>query len=252
MDTTASLDNTLGNSDLQERRERVYLALAGTFICAMTMLNIIGITRFVELGPLSLAIGVLPYPITFLCTDLVCELYGRRRANFLVSVGLVLNFFILGVMWLGQSLPAADSAPPWQQLQLANEVILPSGEIVGGTIDLFYLVYACTAGAMFASMMAYIAAQYCDVQMFHFWKRVTRGKHLWVRNNFSTMISQCVDSFMVVSVTFGAAWLAGQISTQQLGVLMASNYAFKFCTAIADTLPFYILTAKLKHYLQLD
>jgi uncharacterized PurR-regulated membrane protein YhhQ (DUF165 family) len=241
-------------SALEERRERVFLALAGTFICAMTMLNIIGITRFVQLGPMSLAIGVLPYPITFLCTDLICELYGRRRANYLVTVGLALNFFILAVMWLAQAMPAvpAETMPPWQQLQLTNQVILPDGEVVGGTVDLFYLVYSCTAGAVFASMMAYIAAQYCDVQLFHFWKRVTRGKHLWVRNNFSTLLSQGVDSFMVVSVTFGAAWLADTISTPQLLVLMASNYAFKFCTSVADTLPFYLLTARFKRYLQLD
>ena len=64
----------------------------------MTMLNLLGITRFIELGPWTLAVGVLPYPITFLCTDLVSELYGRRRANFLVTFGLCLNFFILGFM----------------------------------------------------------------------------------------------------------------------------------------------------------
>ena len=73
---------------LEERRERVFLILAGIFLCAMTMLNIIGITRFVELGPMSLAVGVLPYPMTFLVTDLISELYGRARANFLVWVGL--------------------------------------------------------------------------------------------------------------------------------------------------------------------
>ncbi len=99
-----------------ERRERVFLALAGLFLCAMTMLNIIGITKFVQLGPMALAVGVLPYPITFLCTDLISELYGRARANFLVTVGLVLNFFILGVMWLGNMMPAAEQIPPWQLL----------------------------------------------------------------------------------------------------------------------------------------
>src|SRR5210317_1735377 len=91
---------------LQERRERVFLVLAGIFLCAMTLLNVIGITRFVQLGPMALAVGVLPYPLTFLCTDLVCELYGKARANFLVTVGLGLNIFILGVLLLGNSLPA--------------------------------------------------------------------------------------------------------------------------------------------------
>ena len=92
----------------------------------MTLLNIIGITRFVQLGPMALAVGVLPYPLTFLCTDLICELYGRARANFLVTVGLGLNFFILGVLLLGNTLPAvpAESMPPWQILQLAAPVLL--------------------------------------------------------------------------------------------------------------------------------
>jgi len=173
----------------------------------MTLLNVIGITRFVQLGPMALAVGVLPYPLTFLCTDLICELYGKRRANFLVSVGLGLNFFILLVLFLGNSIPSvpAEAMPPWQIIQLAAPVPLPNGDVVETEIGLYQLIYATISGAVFASMLAYIAAQYCDVQLFHFWKRVTRGKHLWVRNNFSTLLSQLVDSVMVVTVTFGAA-----------------------------------------------
>ena len=63
----------LSQPELQERRERVFLVLAGIFICAMTLLNVLGITRFIQLGPMALAVGVLPYPITFLCTDLICS-----------------------------------------------------------------------------------------------------------------------------------------------------------------------------------
>jgi uncharacterized PurR-regulated membrane protein YhhQ (DUF165 family) len=92
---------------VREKRERVFLVLAGFFLCAMTMLNILGITRFVQIGPMALAVGVLPYPITFLCTDLVSELYGRARANFLVTVGLMLNVFIIAFMWVGNQLPAS-------------------------------------------------------------------------------------------------------------------------------------------------
>ncbi|MBL6714777.1 MAG: queuosine precursor transporter [Pseudomonadales bacterium] len=237
---------------LEERRERVFLILAGIFLCAMTMLNIIGITRFVELGPMSLAVGVLPYPITFLVTDLISELYGRARANFLVWVGLGLNFFILGTLWLGQALPSVgpEAMPPWQQLKLAEGVFLPNGTTVDGTIEFYQLLFYCTSGAVFASMLAYIAAQFCDVQLFHFWKRVTKGKHLWVRNNFSTLISQLVDSFMVIAVTFGAAFLAGDMALATLFTLMVSNYLFKMAVALADTLPFYGLTHLLRKHLQ--
>lgn len=239
---------------LQERRERVFLVLAGIFLCAMTLLNVIGITRFIQLGPMALAVGVLPYPLTFLCTDLVCELYGKARANFLVSVGLGLNFLILFVLFLGERIPAVppEAMPPWQIIQLSAPVALPNGELVEDRIGLYQLIYATTSGAVFASMLAYIAAQYCDVQLFHFWRRVTKGRYLWVRNNFSTLMSQMVDSVMVVSVTFGAAYLRGDITMQALAVLVGSNYLFKATVALLDTGPFYLAAHYLRRYLRLE
>jgi uncharacterized PurR-regulated membrane protein YhhQ (DUF165 family) len=241
------------DADLAERRERVFIVLAGTFLCAMTMLNIIGITRFVQIGPMALAVGVLPYPLTFLCTDLICELYGRARANFLVWTGLGLNFFILAVMWVAQALPSVgpEALPPWQVLQLEEAVSLPNGDMAVGSVEFFQLLYYCTSGAVFASMMAYIAAQFCDVQLFHFWKRLTKGRHLWLRNNFSTLISQMVDSVMVIAVTFGAAFLNGTIALATLLVLVGSNYLFKMTVALADTGPFYLATHWLRRYLRI-
>lgn len=237
-----------------ERRERVFLVLAGTFLCAMTLLNVIGITRFVQLGPMALAVGVLPYPLTFLCTDLVCELYGKARANFLVSVGLGLNILILFILFLGNSMPSvpAESMPPWQVLQLAAPVPLPNGDLVEDSVGLYQLIYATTSGAVFASMLAYITAQYCDVQLFHFFKRITKGKHLWIRNNFSTLMSQMVDSVMVISVTFGAAFFRGDITMQALLLLVGSNYLFKATVALLDTGPFYLAVYHLRRYLQLQ
>mgnify|MGYP003381139911 CR=1 FL=1 len=240
-------------ADLRERRERTFLVLAGFFLCAMTLLNVIGITRFVQLGPMALAVGVLPYPLTFLCTDLICELYGKARANFLVTVGLCLNVFILAVLYLGNILPAVtpETMPPWQVLQLAAPVALPTGEVVEHSVGLYQLIYATTSGAMAASMLAYITAQYCDVQLFHFWKRVTGGKHLWLRNNFSTLMSQMVDSVMVISVTFGAAYYRGDMTLQTLVALVGSNYLFKATVALLDTGPLYLAVYHLRRYLQL-
>ena len=246
--------SSLSPVQLTERRERVFLVLAGVFLSAMTLLNVIGITKFVQLGPLAVAVGVLPYPITFLCTDLISELYGKSRANFLVTVGLFINGFILLVMTAGQYATSVDPAnmPPWQILQLAQPIPLPSGDSLEGNVELFTVMYAMTSGAVTASMAAYITAQYCDVQLFHFWKRVTKGKHLWLRNNFSTLLSQLVDSVMVVTVTFGAVFLRGEMAFQTLLVLVASNYGFKAAVALLDTIPLYVLVARLRRYLALD
>ena len=244
----------MSGAQLTERRERVFIVLAGTFLCAMTLLNVIGITRFVQFGPMALAVGVLPYPLTFLCTDLICELYGKARANFLVTVGLGLNLLILFILFLGNSMPSvpAEAMPPWQVIQLAAPVALPNGDIVESSIGLYQLIYATTSGAVFASMLAYIAAQYCDVQLFHFWKRVTRGKHLWIRNNFSTLMSQMVDSVMVVSVTFGAAFLRGDIAVKAMLILIGSNYLFKAVVALLDTGPLYLAVHYLRRYMGLE
>jgi uncharacterized PurR-regulated membrane protein YhhQ (DUF165 family) len=112
------------NAKLHERRERVFLVLAGLFLATLAMLNILGISRFLVIASQSeptgwnwfawlppdvqgltfaIAVGVLPYPITFLCTDLISEFYGRRRANFVVTVGLLVNIWVVAVMWLGSA-----------------------------------------------------------------------------------------------------------------------------------------------------
>ena len=246
--------SALTEAELYERRERVFLILAGVFLSAMTLLNIIGITKFIQLGPFALAVGVLPYPITFLCTDLICELYGKKRANFLVTVGLFINGFILLVMTVAQYAASVDPStmPPWQTLDLASPVPLPTGDSLEGKVELFSIMYSMTSGAVTASMVAYITAQYCDVQLFHFWKRVTKGKHLWIRNNFSTLLSQLVDSVMVVTVTFGAVFYRGDMTISTLLILVASNYGFKATVALLDTIPLYILVARLRRYLRIE
>lgn len=239
---------------IQERRERVLLILAGIFLSSLAILNVIGLTKFIEIGPLRLAVGVLPYPLTFLCTDLISELYGRRRANFVVWLGLFVNAFVLFMLWLGDILPAVspEVRPPWQDISLAQSLALPDGSVLHEQVEFFHIIYKCTAGAVFASMAAYLTAQFVDVYLFHFWKKLTKGKHLWLRNNGSTLISQAVDSFMVIIITFGASYSRDEITFPTLLALIFSNYLFKFVAALLDTVPFYSLTKRLSAYLHID
>jgi len=262
--SSASYDTIHVTPALHERRERVFLVFAGIFLGSMTMLNILGITRFVHIGPLALAVGVLPYPLTFLCTDFISEFYGKRRANFVVWVGLLLNVIVLAFLWLGHQIPPISEAarpewlpvdswnpPPWQMLSLSAPVSMPFG---GETdrIELFEMIYRCTRGTVLASMVAYMAAQFCDVYLFHFWKKLTGGKHLWLRNNGSTMISQLVDATAVIFITFGAQFLRGERTLIAMLVLVGSNYLFKFIIAALDTIPFYLGVHYLKGYLNID
>jgi uncharacterized integral membrane protein (TIGR00697 family) len=240
-------------SVLYARRERVFLILAGVFLGSMTMLNILGVSRFIDLSftvfglqiPMTLAVGVLPYPVTFLCTDFIGELYGRRRATLVVWVGLLLNVWVVGFLWLGGALPppvAIDTAtglPPTDAYDFA-----------------FFRIRMLTTGAVVASMVAYLTAQMCDVFLFHFWKRLTRGRHLWLRNNGSTLVSQLVDSFAVITIThFYAKGLpidASQDLWAQLWVFIGSSYVFKVVMALLDTIPFYAGVHYLAGYLEID
>jgi len=244
-------------SVLHARRERVFLILSGLFLGTLAMLNILGISRFIKLGELTtdggtplvfaIAVGVLPYPLTFLCTDFISEFYGRKRANFVVSVGLLLNIWVVFVLWLGGILPGFETLDP------------STGAIVrdaAGRLPVFFEVRALTFGAVTASMVAYMAAQFCDVYVFHFWKRVTNGKLLWVRNNGSTMTSQLVDTTAVILIThFYAHALPvdpSQPIGRQLALFIVTGYTFKFVIAAADTLPFYLGVKWLSTYLEID
>ena len=189
-------------SELHARRERVFLVLAGLFLGTLAMLNILGISRFIKLfetttsggTPLvfAIAIGVLPYPMTFLCTDFICEFYGRKRANHVVFVGLLLNIWVVAIIWLGGVLPGFETIDP---------VTGAIARDAAGRLPVFFEIRALTFGAVTASMIAYMAAQFCDVYVFHFWKKVTKGRLLWVRNNGSTMVSQLVDTTAVILIT---------------------------------------------------
>ena len=153
----------------------MFLVLAGLFLGTLGMLNILGLTRFLQLGsigswPIVVAVGALPYPITFLCTDLISEIWGEQKANQVVWVGLLLNGWVLLILWLGGLLPAMS----------------------GSDDSTFRTIQQLSFGSVGASMVAYLTAQFVDVRLFHFWKQRTQGKALWLRNNGSTLVSQGV------------------------------------------------------------
>lgn len=163
---------------------RIYVILGALFVCALVVSNLIfqkffywdffGIYHF------EISVGILPYPITFLITDLISEIYGRKKANQVVTTGIFASFFSLFIVYMSDAVPATDWSP------------------IGDA--LFSKVFGATTIAVLASMMAYLFAQYIDIQLFHFWKKVTKGKHLWIRNNFSTFFSQFVDTVTVLLI----------------------------------------------------
>ena len=226
------------------RRLATYIILAGVFISSMTMLNILGTSRFIDLSfnifgfnfPLIVAIGVLPYPITFLCTDLISEIFGKKRATIIVWTGLVVNLWLGLILWLGGIAP---------EFTTSSESI--------DTNNAFLTIRHLALGTITASMVAYFLAQYIDVSVFHFLKNLTKGKYLWIRNNGSTMISQLIDTSAVILIThfltYSIPLPKDKSELMGLMTLIFYAYLFKFFAALIDTPIFYMAVKFLKKYL---
>ncbi|XAL99015.1 queuosine precursor transporter [Phycisphaeraceae bacterium D3-23] len=282
MPDTTPTRSPLDPAVLHRRRERVFLLLAGLFLGTLAMLNILGISRFIVLASMggdagwkwgvwgevsfALAVGVLPYPLTFLCTDLISEFYGRRRANAVVWVGLVLNVWVMLILWVGGKLPMAPEMVSYGVDALGRDVMGPplpepvyndDGTFARFNEDwTFYRMRQLAFGAVVASMAAYLLAQFVDVYLFHYWKRLTKGKMLWLRNNGSTMVSQLVDTVAVILITHYFARAlpinANTAVAPQLVLFIATGYVFKFVVAALDTPVIYLAVYLLKGYLGID
>jgi len=238
---------------IQRRREAVFIILSGLFLGTLASFNILGISRQIDLSfsafglnvPFVVFVGVLPYPITFLCTDFISELFGKRRATMVVWAGLLLNIWVIFIMWVGGALPPRPELGP-DGLPLLED-----------PARIFFQLRRWTVSSTIASMIAYLTAQFVDVQIFHAIKKFTKGKMLWLRNNGSTLTSQMVDSIAVISIVHFTAKDALQIIPGEsvmhgIIILILSNYTFKMVSALIDTIPFYIGTKFLSKYLQID
>ncbi|MGY5846463.1 queuosine precursor transporter [Salegentibacter sp. HM20] len=195
--------------------QRIYLILGGLFIASLVVSNLIFQKffswDFFGIYTFEISVGILPYPVTFLITDIISEVYGKRRANRVVTTGIFASFFSLLIIYSANAVPATSWSP------------------IGDA--LFTEVFGATAIAVFASMTAYLLAQYVDIHLFHFWKKLTRGKHLWLRNNLSTFSSQFVDTFSVLFLLCSF----GKIEWELFGALLLSGFLFKVIVAILDT-----------------
>ncbi|MBO6522182.1 MAG: queuosine precursor transporter [Balneolaceae bacterium] len=232
---------------MNHKRDALFLTLTGVFLTSLVLGNVIGTTKFVTIFEMdlpgwlqaitpelvrngahytmSVPAGLIAYPFTFLATDLISELFGRKKAQLVVWIGFSMNFFMLFLM----------SVNHW----------LPNSLGVSGGLDLFEGVYEFMVGNVIASMIAYLIAQSVDVRLFHFWKKKTNGKHLWLRNNGSTMFSQLIDSTAIITILYVAGNLGDNInSVAAVIILIMNSYLFKFFFALFDT-PLMYLGVKL-------
>ena len=206
--------------------QRIYSTLGALFICSLVVSNLI-FQKFFYWYPFGnveifgsklfeISVGIIPYPITFLVTAIISEIYGKKKANQIVTTGIFASVFSLLIVYVANALPPTSYSP-------VNDT-------------LFTTVFGQTALAVIASMLAYLFAQYIDIQVYHFWKRITKGKMLWVRNNFSTITSQAIDTLTVLFLLCSFEILKWDLFVP----LFISGFLFKIMIALLDT-PFMYL-----------
>ena len=232
------------NSDTNKLwQDRIYLLLGGIFIASLISSNLI-FQKFFFWTPFAflaspdpgnwlswlseytfeLSVGILPYPITFLVTDIISEIYGREKASRVVMVGFISSIFIMGVVMVGDMVSATQWSP------------------VDDSV--FHRVFGLFGPAVFASMTAYITAQFIDIRIFHFWKRKTNNRHLWLRNNGSTIFSQLIDTLSVLFLLCSF----GVIDWVRFYPLLLNGFLFKVFVALIDTPFFYLFSHLLRNY----
>ncbi len=215
----------------KDKGQKIFLILAAVFISSLVACNLIFQKFFIlDIGStfFVLSVGILPYPITFLVTDIISEIFGKEKANRVVLSGFFASIFVILILMVADRADAVFFSP------IDN--------------DTFSKVFGLFGPAVFASMTAYLFAQFIDIRIFHFLKEQTNGKHFWLRNNFSTLFSQIIDTasvLILLCVASDLGWSTG-LSWERFLPLFVSSYIFKAGVALIDTPIAYFICALLR------
>ena len=213
----------------QTRKDFVFVILAGIFITNAVTAELIG-GKLIQIGPFVMSIGILPWPIVFLTTDLINEYFGEkgvRKLSFITACLIAYSFIIL---LLAMSIPAAKGISP------VND-------------DQFKAVFGQSMWIIVGSIIAFLFSQLIDVYVFSYFKKKTGNKKIWLRATGSTVVSQLFDSFIVLGIAF---WLPGKINTETFVSSALTGYTFKLGTAVLLTPIIYLGHYWIQKYIKED
>ncbi len=202
-----------------DARTRVFLVLAGVFTTCLVVGDVIG-GKLIELEmpgwTAVITVGMIPFPVTFLLTDLLNEFYGKRAARFVTFLAFGCAVLTYIFIWIGGAIPIAE--------------FTRGDDWPGVTEESFANVFLGSQRMILASLTAYMASQLVDIFAFHGLKRMTGGKALWLRATGSTLISQAIDTLTINFV----AW-TNVLTFDQIVNVIVSSYGVKIMIAIGLT-----------------
>lgn len=213
----------------QKKKDTVFVVLAGIFITNAVVAELIG-GKLIHVGSAVMSIGILPWPIVFVTTDLINEYFGEKGVKrlSLITASLIAYTFI--ILYLGMQIPAVKGANLISDTQF-NGVFGQSMMIIVGSIT------------------AFLVSQLIDVTVFHRLKNKTGNRKIWLRSTGSTVISQLFDSFIVLGIAF---WLTGKMSTEVYILSAFTGYFVKLIIAVCLTPLIYAGHSMIGRYLKTD
>lgn len=210
----------------RSKKDIVFVILAGIFITNAVVAELIG-GKLIQVGPFVMSIGILPWPVVFLTTDLINEYFGEKGVKKLSYITACLIAYAFIILLLAILVPAAKGISPVNDSQ-------------------FYAVFGQSMWIIAGSIIAFLVSQLIDVTVFWFFKNRTGERKIWLRTTGSTVVSQLFDSFIVLGIAF---WLPGKINFDTFLSSAIIGYTFKLGIAILLTPLIYLGHHLIKKYL---
>ncbi|MEB3780342.1 MAG: queuosine precursor transporter [Desulfurococcales archaeon] len=224
--------------EVYERRGLLLALLASFFVASLTASNLLA-SKIIEVKVGSIILrapaAFIAYAATFLFTDIISEVFGRRAASLVVRAGFIAQLLVLFYIGVALKLPYSEVSPVAEQAY--SSVVFSGTNIIA------------------ASLIAYLISQHHDVWAFHLWRRVTRGRYLWLRNNASTLVSQLIDTVLFITLAFSIIpGLHGEnaLPLNIVASIIAGQYLLKAIVALIDTPFVYLGVLLVNKYMSLS
>jgi uncharacterized integral membrane protein (TIGR00697 family) len=228
------------------RKNRILYIFFGFFVANAVIAELISVKLFdfgnvigLEKDTYIMALGLLPWPIVFLATDALNEFYGKKIVRQLSIITSILLVYVFLVIY------AVDSMQAWDH----SDIVKDSPDLPGVNNTQFHTAYAQSGYLIFGSVIAFLVGQFVDIAMFSLFKRITKGKFIWLRATGSTIISQFIDTILVIGIGF---YLPGFVDGQQYWNMILTGYFIKLLFAVGLTPLIYIVHFVMRKFLKLE
>jgi uncharacterized PurR-regulated membrane protein YhhQ (DUF165 family) len=249
-------------------KNKILYVFFGFFVANAVIAELISVKLFdfgaavgLQKDTYIMALGLLPWPIVFLATDAVNEFYGKKIVRQLSIITSILLIYVFGVIYVVDHLNAYNTGPEQKFISATESSSYPEAKQVndstfvittrkpGVTDEQFHQVYAQSGFLIFGSVIAFLIGQLVDITMFGLFKRWTKGRFIWLRATGSTLVSQAIDTVLVIGIGF---YLPGYVNGDQYLNMVMTGYFIKIIFAIGLTPLIYLVHYLMKKVFKLE